>query len=36
MQRQDLTTLPVTTPDGRLVGLITRSDAEHRPDVTSR
>jgi CBS domain-containing protein len=36
MQRQDLTTLPVTTPDGRLVSLITRSDAEHRPDVISR
>ena len=36
MQRQDLTTLPVTTPDGRLVGLITRSDVEHRHDVISR
>jgi CBS domain-containing protein len=28
MQRQNLTTLPVTTPDGRLVGLLTRRDAE--------
>lgn len=28
MQRQNLTNLPVTTPDGRLVGLVTRSDAE--------
>jgi hypothetical protein len=29
MQRQNLTTLPVTTPDGRLVGLLTRRDAEY-------
>jgi rhodanese-related sulfurtransferase/CBS domain-containing protein len=36
MQRQDLTTLPVTTPDGRLVGLITRSDVEHARDVMAR
>jgi CBS domain-containing protein len=28
MQRQNLTSLPVTTPDGRLVGLLTRRDAE--------
>ena len=28
MRRQDLTSLPVTTPDGRLVGLLTRPDAE--------
>lgn len=28
MQRQHLTTLPVTTPDGRLVGLITRGAVE--------
>jgi len=28
MQRQQLTSLPVTTPDGRLVGLLTRRDAE--------
>jgi CBS domain-containing protein len=28
MQRQNLTTLPVTTPDGRLVGLLTRRDDE--------
>ncbi len=28
MQRQNLTNLPVTTPDGRLVGLLTRGDAE--------
>jgi CBS domain-containing protein len=28
MRRQNLTNLPVTTPDGRLVGLITRRDAE--------
>lgn len=28
MRRQDLTSLPVTTPDGRLVGLIARRDAE--------
>jgi CBS domain-containing protein len=36
MQRQNLTTLPVTTPDGRLVGLIIRSDVEHRRHVISR
>jgi CBS domain-containing protein len=28
MQRQNLTNLPVTTSDGRLVGLLTRRDAE--------
>jgi CBS domain-containing protein len=28
MQRQNLTSLPVTTLDGRLVGLLTRGDAE--------
>ena len=28
MRRQNLTSLPVTTPDGRLVGLLTRRDAE--------
>jgi CBS domain-containing protein len=28
MRRQNLTSLPVTTPDGRLLGLLTRSDAE--------
>jgi CBS domain-containing protein len=28
MQRQSLTNLPVTTSDGRLVGLLTRRDAE--------
>jgi len=28
MQRQKLTNLPVTTPDGRLVGLLSRGDAE--------
>lgn len=28
MQRQKLTTLPVTTPDGRLVGLLARRGAE--------
>jgi CBS domain-containing protein len=28
MQRQSLTSLPVTTLDGRLVGLLTRGDAE--------
>jgi CBS domain-containing protein len=28
MQRQNLSNLPVTTPDGRLVGLLTRRDAE--------
>jgi len=29
MQRQNLTTPPVTTPDGCLVRLLTRRDAEH-------
>jgi CBS domain-containing protein len=29
MQRQKLTNLPVTTSDGRLVGLLLREDAEH-------
>jgi len=37
MRRQGLTSLPVTTPDGRLVGLLTLADAEsalaHRPGV---
>jgi CBS domain-containing protein len=28
MQRQKLTNLPVTTPDGRFVGLFTLRDAE--------
>jgi CBS domain-containing protein len=28
MRRQNLTTLPVTTSDGRFVGLLTRDDAE--------
>ncbi len=28
MRRQNLTNLPVTTPDGRLLGLLTRLDAE--------
>jgi CBS domain-containing protein len=28
MRRQKLTSLPVTTSDGRLVGLLTRRDAE--------
>jgi CBS domain-containing protein len=28
MRQQHLTNLPVTTPDGRLVGLLTRRDAE--------
>jgi CBS domain-containing protein len=28
MQRQSLTSLPVTTLDGRLAGLLTRGDAE--------
>jgi CBS domain-containing protein len=28
MRRQNLTNLPVTTSDGRLVGLLTRRDAE--------
>ena len=28
MRRQNLTSLPVTTPDGRLLGLLTRADAE--------
>ena len=36
MQRQSLTTLPVTTPDGRLVGLITRGDVEQARAVTKR
>ena len=36
MQRQSLTTLPVTTPDGRLVGLITRGDAEQARPVMER
>jgi CBS domain-containing protein len=36
MQRQNLTTLPVTTPDGRLVGLITCADVEHARAATKR
>jgi CBS domain-containing protein len=28
MQRQELTSLPLTTPDGRLVGVLLRDDAE--------
>ena len=28
MDERDLTTFPVTTPDGRLVGLVRRADAE--------
>jgi hypothetical protein len=28
MDERDLTTLPLTTPDGRLVGLVRRADAE--------
>jgi CBS domain-containing protein len=28
MRRRDLTSLPVTTQDGRLVGLLLRTDAE--------
>jgi CBS domain-containing protein len=36
MQRQSLTTLPVTTPDGRLVGLITRGDVERARAATER
>ena len=36
MQRHNLTTLPVTTPDGRLVGLITRGDVEHARAATER
>jgi hypothetical protein len=36
MQRQNLTTLAVTTPDGRLVGLITRRDVEQARAATAR
>ena len=36
MQRQCLTTLPVTTPDGSLVGLITRRDVERARAATER
>ena len=36
IQRQSLTALPVTTPDGRLVGLITRGDVEQARAVTKR
>ena len=36
MQRQCLTTLPVTTPDGSLVGLITRRDVERARAATKR
>jgi rhodanese-related sulfurtransferase/CBS domain-containing protein len=36
MQRQSLTTLPVTTPDGRLVGLITRGDVEQARAAAER
>ena len=33
MQRQKLTSLPVTTFDGQLVGLLLREDAERAPDA---
>jgi CBS domain-containing protein len=36
MQRQNLNTLPVTTPDGRLVGLITRGAVEQARAITER
>ena len=36
MQRQCLTTLPVTTPDGSLVGLITRGDVEQARAAAER
>jgi len=36
MQRRNLTTLPVTTPDGRRVGLITRDDVEQARATTER
>jgi len=36
MQRQSLTTLPVTTPDGRLVGLVTGADVEQARAGTKR
>ena len=36
MQRQDLTSLPVTTPDGRLVGLIARDAVEQARAATER
>ena len=36
MQRQSLTTLPVTTPDGRLIGLITRGDVEQARAAAER
>jgi CBS domain-containing protein len=36
MQRQSLTTLPVTTPDGRLVGLITGADVKQARAGTKR
>ena len=32
MQRQELTSLPVTTSEGRLVGLVLRDDAERALD----
>ena len=35
MRRQNLTNLPVTTSDGRLVGLLTRSDAEAALDAVN-
>jgi Mg/Co/Ni transporter MgtE len=36
MRRQDLTTLPVTTSDGRLVGLLARDAAERALRELSR
>jgi hypothetical protein len=33
MQRQKLTGLPVTTSDGRLLGLLRREDAERALDL---
>jgi Mg/Co/Ni transporter MgtE len=36
MQRQKLTTLPVTTSDGRLLGLLTLRDAEEALQRASR
>lgn len=36
MRRQNLTSLPVTTPDGRLLGLLTRPDAEAALDPVNK
>ena len=36
MRRQNLTSLPVTTPDGRLLGLLTRGDAEAALDPVNK